>query len=72
MTIKIEKGVPLIPKRFESHVYPFREMEIGDSFQLPAEEARRLRGAANVFSKRHKVKFSVRMVSGGVRVWRTA
>ena len=37
MTIKIEKNVPLLPKAVYS-VYPFAQMEVGDSFAVPVEK----------------------------------
>lgn len=66
--MNIEKGVPL-PKRF-----PFADMEVGDSFAIPAETRR---SAVNVAAKRfgvkHGMKFTVRLMPDrSLRCWRIA
>lgn len=72
-TFQIEKGVPRPAKR-QRTVYPFREMEIGDSFFVSGENSERSRliNAASWFGTRNGVKLSVRKVDGGARVWRIA
>lgn len=67
----IEKNVPL--KKAIS-LYPFREMEVGDSFFVPAgEKMLRARAAAHGFSKENRPKkFATRTVEGGMRIWRVA
>ena len=61
--------------------YPFREMEVGDSFFVPAESAEsahrvqiNISSSSVQMSKREGAgkKFATRKVEGGVRVWRTA
>jgi hypothetical protein len=55
-------------------------MYVGDSFLVPLEpitlaDRRRVSAAVTGFAKRHKakgLKFSVRSVEGGLRVWRVA
>jgi hypothetical protein len=55
-------------------------MDIGDSFLVPIEavtpeDRRRVTAATSGYSARHKesgVKFSIRTVDGGLRVWRVA
>lgn len=76
---KIEKGVP-VPPRNNYARYPFKDMEAGDSFHVPAadgETARtvQLRMSAAVVSHRRRhpdTKYVVHQEDGGVRVWRIA
>lgn len=74
---KIEKGVPK-PSSRKLRIYPFAEMEIGDSFFIPLSDATtsqmptQVRNAAIAFGHRHGRKFSVYTEEGGYRVWRTA
>lgn len=81
----IEKGVsvpPRMPTKRGSK-YPFKDMDVGDSFFVPNPEgsediANRLRNAAHRFGTRYGYKFSIRnLIEGedqvqGVRVWRSA
>jgi len=64
--IKIEKGVP-IPTRRSNSRYPWREMQIGDSFVV-ASSAQAVHSSA---SYAH-IKITTRAVDGGIRVWRVA
>ena len=70
MNIKIDKNVPL-PTPHTSK-YPFRIMEVGDSFAITdtAKNVNLVRSAASNCGKRHGVKFQVRVEEGGARVWR--
>jgi hypothetical protein len=52
--------------------YPWRSLEVGDAFLVEGVPANTVRAAATSFSKRHAMRFTVRMVEGGVRVWRIA
>ena len=66
---QIEKDVPM-PRRGK---YPFSEMEIGDSFSVPAEDRLRLASSASRASARLGCKFVTRkQKDGSVRCWRTA
>lgn len=72
---KIEKGVPTPHKT--DRVYPFSQMEIGDSFFIPnlsTSDGRyqSVSSAGRGQFKRHNKKFSMRSENGGVRVWRIA
>lgn len=67
---KIEKGVPA-PEGKESK-YPFRAMEVGDSFFVPGGNGNRVSSSATMAGKRTARKFMLRCVDGGVRVWRVA
>jgi hypothetical protein len=73
--------VPTIANRgATASVYPLADMYVGDSFLVPLEpvtlaDRRRVSAAIAGYTKRHKdkgLKFSVRTVDGGLRVWRVA
>lgn len=65
--IKIEHGIPFPQKS----VYPFKAMEVGDSFFVPNPK-KSIRAMASIAGTRHGRKFLVRSIEGGVRVWRVA
>lgn len=73
---KIEKGVEM-PR--PPQLYPWADMEPGDSFLVPCVAAERgkvgnrIRNAAERFIEVRKLdwKFRYRSVKGGVRIWRT-
>lgn len=68
---KIEKGIPTPPRRSTKKIYPFSEMEVGDSFLA---EKRTVGRAAIGFAKHHKNgwKFALRKDGDGFRIWRIA
>ena len=68
LAFPIEKDVPMY--RAKSEKYPWRSMELGDSFFIPDKTSKHLGSAALAAGKRHGRKFSVRTVDGGVRIWR--
>ena len=78
--IKVDKNITKPKSGSGSMVaikYPFGEMAEGDSFFVPEEgdkksQRARIASASCVFGKRHKMKFSLRKVYGGLRVWRVA
>jgi hypothetical protein len=61
-------------------VYPLADMLVGDSFFVPCDsvtiaDRRRVSAATAGFTRRRKdsgIKFSIRTVDGGLRVWRVA
>ena len=63
---KIEKNVP-----FPNLTYPFKQMEVGDSFFVPEEKVKSM--WQSLWNNRLKLGFSfvTRKEKGGVRVWRT-
>ena len=73
--IKIEKGVP-VPKNITRKAkYPFREMEVGDSFfitdKVDAERTRKkVSAAATMFCQNKDYKFKTQTFDSGVRIWR--
>ena len=63
---KVEKNVPMT---LASHaVYPFAEMEIGDSFAFEPERYNSVRRSATYFGGSHGCKFSVSGIHN--RCWR--
>ncbi len=75
----IEKGIPLAGGGGggRNSVYPFAEMEPGDSFFVPHRTAKSLGSVVTARNRRGKKdgsgkRFSARTVDGGVRVWRVA
>lgn len=72
----LERDVP-IPKhtgRGRAATYPFRDMEVGDSFFVTTSRPKThpVRRAASAFAARHGGKFCTRRTDEGVRVWRFA
>lgn len=82
MTIKIQKGIPLPPERKKPspprayHRYPWREMELGDSFFVPGDCLVTVRLAASQFGRRNGGHFIAREARwrgvDGVRAWRVS
>lgn len=68
---KIEKGVPVPPSRGGRRtVYPWRDMEVGDSALIPGGDQARIGASVRTFGLSAGRKFVTRKVEGGVRVWR--
>lgn len=72
MAFKIEKGVPVPPLCVERiSKYPFKEMEIGDSFEVNEKiEFSRARNSASVYNAKSGRKFVTRKTENGGRIWR--
>lgn len=51
--------------------YPFRDMEVGDSFYVPGCDANKLR-AASRYHKSNGRQYTARDTAGGARIWRIA
>lgn len=69
--IKIEKGIP-VPLGAGSSgktIYPWCEMEVGDSFFVPGGKAK---GAGQANQDYAPKRFASRKEDGGVRFWRIA
>ncbi|MBX3488902.1 hypothetical protein [Parvibaculum sp.] len=81
--IEIDKNIalPPLPQTF-LRLYPFPDMDVGDSFFLAGKAAerqrlrQRIRCAARRFAARRAApderRFTTRAVEGGVRCWRIA
>jgi hypothetical protein len=69
MTIEIEKGVPITGKSRQR--FPFKDMEVGDSFFIKDGKNKSAYSSAAGFARRHPAfAFTVRKINGGIRVWR--
>lgn len=80
--IRIEKGIkiPAFRRQQARISYPFADMEVGNSFMVPAAtpaDVKRVQHAVYQQSVRFRkqfsdeYKFTCRRVDGGVRCWRT-
>lgn len=74
---KIDKDVPPPANAALAGIkykYPFADMEVNDSFPVPADLRARVTNAKNQFQKKHEGhRFVVRKVSEDeLRVWRVA
>lgn len=69
MAYTIDKNVPM-PGVSSLGIYPWDEMDIGDSFLIKDKKAGSIRTLAWFAGKQHGRKFSTRTVDDGVRVWR--
>lgn len=79
--IKIEKNIPVPARNSSRQLFPYADMMVGDSFHIPTtvdsdkDTGRRLRGTASAFSRKSAadgVRFSIRKMDNGYRVWRVA
>ena len=84
MEYKIEKGIPLPPDtRSGTTIYPFKEMNVGDSIFFPLSEGdnatrmkNRLSQATRTFGKKQEperhfvLRYRLEDEVSGVRVWR--
>jgi hypothetical protein len=72
----IDKGVPLPKNGSANAVYPWSEMEVGDSFFAAGKTAKTLSVAASSQRRRYGGKYIVRSVTengvSGARVWRVS
>lgn len=72
--IQINKGIP-VPDEAWGSKYPFREMEIGDSFFEAGGTVSKLQNAASHWRKKAGMKFKARQVCedgvDGARIWRS-
>lgn len=53
-------------------VYPFPQMEVGDSFLVPFEKVASARACASYHAKKTKRKFTVKENKNTARIWRVA
>ena len=71
---QIETGIPVTngKRTGTASRYPFAQLQVDQSFLVKDRKVDTVRSAACMASKRLGVKFVVRSVDGGVRVWRVA
>lgn len=69
--IKIERGIQIPAVYGQYSKYPFGQMRVGDSFQIP-DDQQAVRQAASQYARRHNkaMKFSVRKYEDHYRCWR--
>jgi len=70
-TIQIDKKIPP-PEEKKRNFYPYKSMEIGESFFVPEVETRLMCNNNNRVAKATGKKFVARREGNGVRVWRIA
>lgn len=72
--IKIESGIPAPTSNTRTFVarYPWRDLEVSQSFLVTDVKFKTMQAGASLAGKRLNRKFVARIVDGGVRVWRTA
>ena len=69
INLEVDKLVPLPEGKKR---YPYKEMDIGDSFFVDAGKLQVVCNANYRASKRLGMQFIARKDSGGVRVWRVS
>lgn len=67
MEITIQKGIS-IPPASQAGRYPWKSMEVGDSFYAEMKRP----GAFHTAARHQKIKISYRKEGNGYRVWRIA
>lgn len=75
MKIKIEKEVPLPANsgRGRGRLYPFHDMEVGDSFLVKDKKIAVVCRSIMYFRRKHpEMQFTSRTIGNDVRVWRFA
>jgi hypothetical protein len=70
MSIAIEKNVP-VPELKERNSYPYKSMDVGDSFFVEDTTTRIMSNNNYRAGKTYERKFVARREGNGVRVWRT-
>lgn len=68
----IEKNIP-IPNsqtKIGQSKYPFAQMQVGDSILASGPHPERACNSAYQYGKRFAMKFAVRRVENGYRIWR--
>ena len=70
--MQIEKNIPMpeTKKSGKPSLYPFADMDVGDSFFV-AKPKNTMAAAAYANGKKHGKTFNAIEVEGGTRVWRT-
>jgi hypothetical protein len=70
MSIEVEKNIPIPPEK-KRNVYPYKLLEVGESFFVPTGKIQIVCNANYRTGKQLGKKFIARKESEGVRVWRT-
>jgi hypothetical protein len=73
---RVEEGIPMPPERYMISKYPWRQMNVGDSFLVEKETAKinslwdSLSSCRCNAERKTGYKFALRRNSKGIRVWR--
>lgn len=70
--IKIEAGIPFPKEGMWTTKYPWRELDVDQSFFVANATFRTMQSGASLAGRRLGKTFRARKVDGGVRVWRLA
>jgi len=71
MTIQIDKDIPIpCDGRNGKSKYPFKDMEIGDSFYVEGKTAQQFANVKNYWAKKLKKEFTSKSEGHGCRTWR--
>lgn len=66
---KIQKNIP-IPSKSRKKLYPFGDMEVGDSFAVPLNKNKAIIYAVSKAVKGSEKKFTRRVLANEIRIWR--
>ena len=73
MTYKLDRKAHPIPTKNHLIIYPFREMEVGQSFTVTDKPSKNVQAAISMANKRYApMRWQSATVEEGCRVWRTA
>lgn len=73
---QVDSNVEVPQAKGKRNAYPFKSLEIGDSFFIPVEKIditksqRKMSAICVTTGKRHGKKFVTRRVDGGLRIFR--
>jgi hypothetical protein len=71
--LKIENSIPIPPMAGTKQIYPFKDMEVGDSVFIPeANHDSKIVSAAKMHFWRTGKKWTAKIVDGGIRIWRVS
>jgi hypothetical protein len=72
INIKVEKNIPIPTAAKKRNTYGFFNLKIGDSvFIDSANHDSNAAAAAKMYARRNRLKFVMRVMDGGLRIWRT-
>ena len=70
--IKIESGIPFPQNGRWQSKYPWRDLEVGQSFLVPDGVFRTMQAGASLAGRRLSKTFRARKTDDGIRIWRLA
>jgi hypothetical protein len=72
MSFKVVKNIKIPERTYAQRDFPFDEMQVGDSFEVPAEAVASARQLVSRFARKTGRKFSVRRYMNSHRCWRVS